>query len=158
MFGYPSWVYKAMSSKNGKYYTLRRLEGYRLTNEKAIRSVKEWKKVDCGGVVTVHDAFTTRSFGDSSLVFVTDYHPLSKTLVEEHFPNVNPNASRFGGARPPTKVPEALLWGYIVQIASALKSIHASGLAARCIELSKVLLTGKNRIRLSACAVLDVLQ
>lgn len=51
-----------------------------------------------------------------------------------------------------------MLWGYIVQIASALKSIHAAGLAARCLEPSKVLLTGKNRIRLSACAVLDVLQ
>jgi PAB-dependent poly(A)-specific ribonuclease subunit 3 len=27
VFGYPSWVYKATSSKNGKYYCLRRLEG-----------------------------------------------------------------------------------------------------------------------------------
>lgn len=26
-FGYPSWVYKAMSSKDGKLYALRRLEG-----------------------------------------------------------------------------------------------------------------------------------
>lgn len=26
-FGYPSWVYKAMSSKDGKLYALRRVEG-----------------------------------------------------------------------------------------------------------------------------------
>ena len=91
-------------------------------------------------------------------MFVTDYHPLSKTLIEEHFPNVNPTTARFGGPRAPTKIPEALLWGYVVQIASALKSVHAVGLAARCLEPSKVLVTGKNRVRLSACAVLDVVQ
>jgi hypothetical protein len=27
IFGYPSWVFKATSSKNGNYYCLRRLEG-----------------------------------------------------------------------------------------------------------------------------------
>lgn len=26
-FGYPSWVYKAQSSKDGNFYALRRLEG-----------------------------------------------------------------------------------------------------------------------------------
>ncbi|OBT93978.2 PAB-dependent poly(A)-specific ribonuclease subunit 3 [Pseudogymnoascus verrucosus] len=151
VFGYPSWVYKATSSKNGNLYCLRRLEGYRLTNEKAIRSVKEWRRVDCGGVVTVLDAFTTRAFGDSSLIFVTDYHPLAKTLVETHFSTAN----RFGN-RVATTVPEQVLWGYIVQISAALKSVHASNLAVRCLEPSKVLVTDKNRVRLSACAVLDV--
>lgn len=151
VFGYPSWVYKATSSKNGNLYTLRRLEGYRLTNEQAIRSVKEWRRVDCGGVVSVLDAFTTRAFGDSSLIFVTDYHPLSKTLVEAHFPTAN----RFGG-RSSNSISESVLWSYVVQIASALKSVHGANLAARCLEPSKVLLTGKNRVRLSACAILDV--
>ena len=99
------------------------------------------------------DAFTTRAFGDSSLIFVTDYHPLSKTLVEAHFPTAN----RFG-ARTTSVIAESILWSYIVQIASALKSIHSANLAARCLEPSKVLLTGKNRIRLCACAVLDVVQ
>jgi len=152
VFGYPSWVYKATSSKNGNLYCLRRLEGYRLTNEKAIRSVKGWRRVDNGSVVTVHDAFTTRAFGDSSLIFVTDYHPLSKTLVEHHF-----STNRYGN-RVTTTVPEQVLWGYIVQIASALKSVHAADLAIRCMEPSKVVLTDKNRIRLNACSVLDVVQ
>jgi PAB-dependent poly(A)-specific ribonuclease subunit 3 len=55
-------------------------------------------------------------------------------------------------------VPEQVLWGYIVQVASALKTIHTASLAARCMEPSKVLLTDKNRIRLNACSVLDVVQ
>lgn len=51
---------------------------------------------------------------------------------------------------------EQVLWGYLVQIASALKAIHAVGLAARLITPSKILLTSKNRVRLNACSILDV--
>ncbi|KAH0556524.1 hypothetical protein GP486_005596 [Trichoglossum hirsutum] len=154
IFGYPSWVYKAVSSKDGHTYALRRLEGYRLTNEKAIRPVQSWKRVSNSSVVTVHDAFTTRAFGDSSLVFVMDYHPLSKTLADNHFGT----AGRFQGRPSGTHVPEQVLWSYIVQVSSALKTIHSSGLSARLIEPTKVLLTSKNRIRLNSCAIFDVVQ
>ncbi|EEH34336.2 PAB-dependent poly(A)-specific ribonuclease subunit PAN3 [Paracoccidioides lutzii Pb01] len=154
IFGYPSWVYKAQSSKDGNFYALRRLEGFRLTSEKAIRSVQNWKRVSSGSIVTVHDAFTTRSFQDSSLIFVTDYHPMSKTLAEHHLGGSNRLQTRHAG----THIPEQILWSYVTQIASALKAIHSVGLAARVIDASKVLLTGKNRIRLNACAILDVVQ
>jgi PAB-dependent poly(A)-specific ribonuclease subunit 3 len=158
LFGYASWIYKAVSSKDGNTYALRRLENFRLTNENAIRSVQPWKRVLSGSMVTIHDAFTTRAFGDSSLILVTDYHPCSKSLAEEHF-KTTPMPSRFHG-RPAaaTHIPEQTLWGYLVQIASALKAIHGLGLAARLITPSKVLLTSKNRIRLNACAVMDVVQ
>ena len=132
--------------------------GFRLTNEQAIRSVQAWKRISNGNVVSVHDAFTTRAFGDSSLIFVTDYHPLSKTLSEQHF---NQSSGFLGGhsSRPPKQyVPEQTLWGYICQIASALKAIHREGLAARLIHPSKILVTSKNRIRLNACSILDVVQ
>ncbi|GIK04710.1 PAB-dependent poly(A)-specific ribonuclease subunit 3 [Aspergillus viridinutans] len=154
IFGFPSWVYKAQSSKDGNFYALRRLEGFRLTNEKAIRSVQAWKRVCNGSVVTVHDAFTSRSFQDSSLIFVTDYHPLSKTLAEQH---LGTGQQRFQG-RHNVHIPEQILWGYMTQIANALKAIHSNGLAARVIDASKILLTGKNRIRLNACAIMDVVQ
>lgn len=155
IFGFPSWVYKAQSSKDGNYYALRRLEGFRLTNEKAIRSVQAWKRVCNGSVVTVHDAFTSRSFQDSSLIFVTDYHPLSKTLAEQH---LGAGQQRFQGRHNVQHIPEQILWGYMTQIANALKAIHSNGLAARVIDASKILLTGKNRIRLNACAIMDVVQ
>lgn len=152
-FGFPSWVYKAQSSKDGNFYALRRLEGFRLTNEKAIRSVQAWKRVCNGSVVTIHDAFTSRSFQDSSLIFVTDYHPLSKTLAEQHLGAGN----RFQ-TRHPAHIPEQVLWSYMTQLANALKAIHSNGLSARIIEPSKILLTAKNRVRLNACAIMDVVQ
>ncbi|KAK7535373.1 PAB-dependent poly(A)-specific ribonuclease subunit PAN3 [Phyllosticta citribraziliensis] len=152
LFGYHTWVYKAVSGKDGLTYTLRRLEGYRLTSEQAIFSVRPWKRVDSGSIVAIHDAFTTRAFGDSSLIFVTDYHPLSKTLSEQHLQT----ARGFHGRANPQTVSESVLWSYIVQIASALKAIHSHNLAARLIHPSKILLTSKNRIRLNSCAILDL--
>ncbi|KAK7543868.1 PAB-dependent poly(A)-specific ribonuclease subunit PAN3 [Phyllosticta citricarpa] len=152
LFGYPTWVYKAVSGKDGLTYTLRRLEGYRLTSEQAIFSVRPWKRVDNGSIVAIHDAFTTRAFGDSSLIFVTDYHPLSKTLSEQHLHT----ARGFHGRANPQTVSETVLWSYIVQIASALRAIHSHNLAARLIHPSKILVTSKNRIRLNSCAILDL--
>jgi len=129
--------------------------GFRLTSEKAIRSLQAWKRISNANVVTIHDCFTTRAFGDSSLVFVTDYHPLSKTLAEQHLQHL----SSHNRARSPSGlIPEQILWGYVVQIASALKVIHGSGLAARIISYSKIIVTSKNRIRLNACGILDVVQ
>ncbi|KAI1662480.1 hypothetical protein F4813DRAFT_109722 [Daldinia decipiens] len=148
-FGLPSWVFKATSRKNGNTFCLRRIEGFRLTNEEAIKAVNSWKKIIHPNIVTTIEAFTTRDFNDSSLVFVHSYHPLSKTLAEHHFPT-----NRFG--RPAT-VSERVLWSYLVQLASALKAIHKAKLAARCVDINKIILTDKNRIRLSACSILDVL-
>ncbi len=130
------------------------LLGYRLTNEKAILAVQKWRRVNSSNVVAVHDAFTSRNFGDSSLVFVTDYHPMSRTLAEHHFSS----GTRHSGRPTGTQVLEQVLWSYVVQIASALKIIHGSNLAARVVDPTKVLITDKNRIRLNACGILDVVQ
>lgn len=101
-------------------------------------------------MVTVHSAFTTRKFGDSSIIFVYDYHPRAKTLIQEHFA---PLTTRFTTRNP---IPEDVLWSYITQIANALGCIHNLNLAARCLDPSKIILTEKNRIRLGACSILDV--
>lgn len=129
--------------------------GFRLTNDKAIRSVQAWKRINNSSIVTYHDCFTTRAFGDSSLVFVSDYHPVSKTLAEQYLSTT----STFSRVRQAAgAVAESVLWALIVQLASAVKGIHMNGLAARVITTSKVILTSKNRIRLNACGILDVVQ
>jgi len=151
-FGYPSWIYKATSSIDGNMYALRRIEGFRLTSDQAINTKAAWKKVVNGNVVRVHDAFTTQAFGDRSLVVVVDYHPLAQTVADKFF-------SRAAVAsRANQIVPEQEIWSYIVQLANGLKSIHSSGLAARTLVPSKVLVTSKNRMRLSGCSVLDIVQ
>lgn len=151
-FGYPSWVYKATSSRDGHTYALRRIEGFRLTNEAAIRTVQSWKRISSASLVQVHDAFTGRWFNDSSLIVVTDYHPLSQTMSDKYYPHARP------GRASGQIVPENELWSCIVQLASALKSIHEGGQAAQTVTPSKVLITSKNRVRLNGCGVLDIVQ
>ncbi|KAJ3170528.1 PAB-dependent poly(A)-specific ribonuclease subunit 3 [Geranomyces variabilis] len=152
VFGYPTWVYKALWSVDGKPYVLRRIEGFRLTNEAAMSSIEGWRRIRHSNIVSVREAFTTKAFGDNSLVFVYDYHPLSTTLATKYF-----SGSGGGPTAPGGGVPEKSLWSFITQLASALKTIHSAGLAACIIEPSKILITGKNRIRLNCCGIFDML-
>ena len=41
---------------------------------------------------------------------------------------------------------ESVIWSYIVQLSSALRTIHALGLAARIMDPTKILLTDKSRL------------
>lgn len=88
------------------------------------------------------------SLQNVAIVFIYDFHPLAVTLASKHFSTTG---------RPPEILQERVLWSYICQITSALKSIHSSGLACRAMEPSKILVTGRNRIRFSSCGILDLL-
>ncbi|KAF3760008.1 hypothetical protein M406DRAFT_283721 [Cryphonectria parasitica EP155] len=160
IFGWTSWLFKSFSAKTGRIYCLRRLQDFRLGDREAtqaIETIKKWKQINNGSVVFVHDAFTTSAFGDRSLVFALDYFPLAQTLVEAHLTQP-PKDHRYRGPATVPKIPESVIWTYVAQIASALKAIHAKDLAARCLDPSKIIVTEKNRIRLTACAILDVVQ
>lgn len=119
-----------------------------------MRSAEKWKKINNANIVAFVQTFTTGDFGsnDRSLVYVTEFHPCSKTLEETHF------AVKQNGYRSPGKVDREVLWGYLVQLCSALKTIHDNKCAARLIDASKILVTSKNRIRLNVCGLLDIVQ
>uniref|UniRef100_A0A8C1WEJ1 Poly(A) specific ribonuclease subunit PAN3 n=1 Tax=Cyprinus carpio TaxID=7962 RepID=A0A8C1WEJ1_CYPCA len=54
-------------------------------------------------------------------------------------------------------LPESLIWAYIVQLSSALRTIHTAGLACRVMDPSKILITGKTRLRVNCVGMFDVL-
>ncbi|ORY86293.1 hypothetical protein BCR37DRAFT_343865 [Protomyces lactucae-debilis] len=145
VFGYQTYAYKATSKHDGNKYCLRRVEGFRLQSEASITLVQKWRKVRCASVVEVREAFTSKAFTGDSIVFVYAYHPLSSTLYEKHFRQRKP-------------CPETVLWSYLSQLYNALRAIHACGLACRLLDLTKILVTEKNRIRINCCGMLDVLQ
>ncbi|OZJ02266.1 hypothetical protein BZG36_04701 [Bifiguratus adelaidae] len=148
VFGYPTSLYKAVCTVDGRTYALRRVEGFRLTNEMAMSNIESWRRINHPNICSIREAFTTKAFSDHSLIFVYDFHPCSETLLAKHFP---PSSQTNG-------VPAKPLWSYITQLTSALKSIHSAGLAARVIDPSKIILTGKNRIRLGSVGIFDVVQ
>lgn len=80
------------------------------------------------------------------MVFVYDYHPGSETLMNKHFTAdqlngyVDPFATDPSTPRPyshlknnmlrhqhSNKLPEPVIWNYIIQLTSALKVIHSAG-------------------------------
>jgi len=148
VFGYQSSVYKCMCSVDGKTYALRRIEGFRLTNELAMQTIEGWRRIKHANIVSIREAFTSKAFGDHSLIFVYDYHPCSKTLYDVHFGPQAQLASQVLVGAPKSTDPviqERILWSYLIQLTSALKKIHSAGLAARLIDPTKILVTGKNR-------------
>lgn len=154
-----SVVYRAQSTKDGLIYCLRRIENFRLSTNTAFQAIEAWSRIQHPSVATVKEAFTSRAFGDNSLFVVHEYYPNSQSLYEAH---VKPKGStsqngRAHGQQALMRVPERTLWSYIIQIANAIKTIHDAGLAVRYLDATKIILTGKNRVRLGSCGIVDVL-
>ncbi|PIL25916.1 hypothetical protein GSI_11669 [Ganoderma sinense ZZ0214-1] len=152
-----SWVYRGTSSTDGGTYVLRRVENFRLMNQSAFGAIEAWSRLRHPNIVSVHEAFTTRAFNDSSLVVVYDDHPNAQTLYEAH---IKPKAPQFQNGRlqaQSNRIAERTIWSYVIQIANAIKAVHDAGLAVRLIDPTKILITGKNRIRIGSCGIVDVL-
>ncbi|KAH0535503.1 PAN2-PAN3 deadenylation complex subunit PAN3 [Cotesia glomerata] len=175
VLGYQTSTYKATSLKNGVRYCLRRVHDFRLGNTKCMVLVDMWKRISHTNVVQLLEVFTTKAFGDNSIVFVYDYHPGAETLLSKHFSGTelngyadpfcsDPNAPRPYSHTKNTilrqqhssMLPESVIWSYIIQLTAALRVIHSGGVAYRCLDPTKVLLTSRNRLRLSCAAVPDV--
>jgi hypothetical protein len=81
----------------------------------------------------------------AALVVAYAYYPNAQTLYEAHL-KPKPPAFVHGRLQATAALaPEQTVWSYIMQIASAMKTVHEAGQALRMIDVSKVLLTGKNR-------------
>ncbi|KAG6820331.1 hypothetical protein H0H93_002180 [Arthromyces matolae] len=161
-----STVYRAFNSTDGHPYALRRIENYRLMQQSAFGAIETWSNIRHPSIVSIKEAFTTKSFQDNSLVFVHAYHADARTLFDVHLkpkpPTMQTASFQFGRsshlqANLPTLIPERTIWSYIVQIASAIKKVHEAGQAVRNIDVTKILLTGQNRVRISCCGIIDVL-
>ncbi len=148
-YGYNSSLYKAFSNVDGRAYVLRRIESVKISKDKSLSTINRWIRFKNSNVANVVDAFTSRSFGDNSLIVVYDYYPNSKNLIEQHF------HSNLGG-KPEPITPRAL-WGYTTQLTGAIASAHSKNLSIRSISLQKAIITSKNRLRLSDCGIFDIL-
>lgn len=148
-FGYTSMVYKCMSNDDGKLYTMRRLQNVPITSASVLKSVKKWKKLDCANCVKVYDVFTTRAFNDNSLILIYDYFPMSLTLLENHFMSF-PN-------KDPELITEDCLWNYTIQLLNAITEVSKLKLSVGSLDPSKIIITNKGRIRLSALSIDTIL-
>lgn len=115
--------------------------------------VEQWKQIQHSNIVAIREVFTTKQFNDHSVVFVYDFFPNAITLAAKHLQSHQVGG---GSSPPPEPVSEVLLWSYIIQISSAIRAVHAAGLACRVIDASKVILTGRSRLRLNCVGIADM--
>ncbi|XP_045530751.1 PAN2-PAN3 deadenylation complex subunit PAN3 [Pieris brassicae] len=172
--------FRATHRIHGDQYALRRLHSYGTVPSKRFQS---WKQIDHPNIIRLNHWFTTRAFGDHSMVIVYDYHPASVTLMQRYLDSRTPgsNAAANGSYHDPfssdpdaprpythqknamlravaggSLLPEAVLWSILVQLTAGLRAIHAAGLACRTLDPTKVLTMGC-RIRIAWCGVADAL-
>ncbi|KAM9282895.1 PAN2-PAN3 deadenylation complex subunit PAN3 isoform 7-T7 [Cariama cristata] len=143
------------------------IPGFRLVNTKCMVLVDMWKKIQHSNIVTLREVFTTKAFGEHSLVFAYDFHAGGETMMSRHFNDPSADAyftkrkwGQHDGPLPRQHaglLPESLIWAYIVQLSSALRTIHTAGLACRVMDPTKILVTGKTRLRVNCVGIFDVL-
>lgn len=178
-------VMRATNVKTGQHFCLRRLHGFQPNSANAkvlINSIESWKKLCHSNIVQLRQVFTTKAFGDNSLVFVYDYHSTANTLINHYFShssntsNTTPMNGYSTSSRPYSQqqsqrklLPEPLIWNFIIQISSALRAIHSVGLSCRALDPTKIIITSGSgppgghkcqeypRLRLSGCGVFDIL-
>jgi PAB-dependent poly(A)-specific ribonuclease subunit 3 len=72
---------------------------------------------------------------------VYDYFPRAPTLFEKYFV-----APKRATSPEDVHIPESLMWSFVIQILSIMKTIHTAGMALRVLDLTNVLLTNQNRL------------
>ncbi|PIK44316.1 putative PAB-dependent poly(A)-specific ribonuclease subunit PAN3-like [Apostichopus japonicus] len=183
-FGFTSACYKAVNKKDGKLYCLRRIHGFKVSNTQWMVLVDKWKKLQHSNIVSLREVFSTKAFGEHSIIFVHDYHAGAMTLMNRHFSGgaagqagqadgfhgslahfgKGPKGtfrSHHGGMNGPIMpsrlLPEGVIWTYVIQLSAALRTIHSSELACRVMDPTKILLKGKSRILVNCVGIFDVL-
>ena len=86
-FGYVTTVYKATNIKEAQHVAMRRVQNFKLVNSKCMVLVEQWRKLCHSNLVALRQVFTTKDFGDQSIIFVYDFYPGAETLMAKHFSN-----------------------------------------------------------------------
>jgi len=143
-----------VNRRDGLQFCMKRIHDCRNISQVGIHNLEKWRNIRHSNIVRLHEVFSTKAFGDQSLVFVYDFHPCSDTLMDELF---RVPSWRNKPDRQKKMISESVLWTYIVQLTSALRQIHTLGLAYRAMDLTKIIKSGPSRVRLSSIGIKDLL-
>eukprot|EP01080_Neovahlkampfia_damariscottae_P000569 gene569-8079_t len=148
IFNVSTGTYRATSSSSGVTCSLKRIISKNLDIDEAenVISIFSEKIPKHPNIVQLKKCMPIYEFETNDLCVVYEFIPGCVTLEYKYFVETR---------RTPA---ETLLWSYICQILLALKEIHNSGLAYRCLHLSKILLRGKQRIYLNSIGIMDFMK
>jgi len=148
-FGYPSATFQVISREDGHWYCLRRFDSVKSVSPRIAAAVSDrWTQCppvqEHPGIVPFYQCFVAQR----AVFFVHHYLPGARSLEE-----------RLNGQ----PLSEPVIWSCIVQLVSALYTIHANGLAARTLDPQHVLATtdptaSRLRLRLNCMGIVDALE
>ncbi|CAE6483578.1 unnamed protein product [Rhizoctonia solani] len=78
-------------------------------------------------------------------------------------PQMHPRTSTQGSAVPFSQqmgtqsLDERTLWTYLLQLANAVRVVHGRGMAFRCLDAKRVLVTGVGRVRINTVGLVDIM-
>jgi hypothetical protein len=147
VFNVSTATYKATSSSSGNTCTLKRIICKDVDFEEAelVISIFSSQLKKHPNIVQLKKCMMINEFESNDICVVYDFIPGCVSLEYKYFIETR---------RSP---PESSLWCYTCQILMALKEIHDTGLAYRCLSSSTVLLRGKQRIYLNSIGMMDFL-
>lgn len=157
VYNVPSSMYKATDGV--AFFALRRIDGVRV-NELTNPAVEAWRSIIHPHIVSLREVFVSNAFNNTNSLYVAyEYHPGAETL-EQRFPACALSQNRPPGYQnDPKGLSEDILWAILIQLVSAIRAIHSKGLsAAKLINGSKIIIVGKNRLRISAGGIEDLLK
>ena len=142
--GYPTSLYKVVSSNDGYVYCLRRVDNVRRgLHGLCAKAAQEWSGVHHPSIVPLRNAFERRG----ALFFQYDYFAGAQNLHDYITARGNGNL-----------LPEKVIWSMSLQVLSAIRYVHANHMACRCINPSSIIVCGRQRVRLSGVGLMDVLE
>mmetsp|Transcript_10889 Transcript_10889/g.15784 ORF Transcript_10889/g.15784 Transcript_10889/m.15784 type:complete len:546 (+) Transcript_10889:565-2202(+) len=143
-FGYPASLFQATSREDDHLYALRRFDNVRCVSHQILQTVYDaWANavdptaqrsvMDHPNIVKFHRCFISHR---SAVFFIHDYYPGAVTLKEKL---LDRQQQRQYGNHHPMPMTEPFIWSCVTQLVSALRVIHASNMACRCLRLNRVL-------------------
>eukprot|EP00510_Aplanochytrium_minuta_P003896 CAMPEP_0184016278 /NCGR_PEP_ID=MMETSP0954-20121128/6835_1 /TAXON_ID=627963 /ORGANISM="Aplanochytrium sp, Strain PBS07" /LENGTH=548 /DNA_ID=CAMNT_0026297271 /DNA_START=141 /DNA_END=1787 /DNA_ORIENTATION=- len=139
--GYPTSIYKVVNSNDGH---LRRVDNVRSRGLRDVckQVVQLWSRVRHANVVPLRDALIRRG----ALFLLHDYFPGAKTL-SEFVMSTNGNL-----------LPEPAIWNMVLQLLTAVRAIHRQGMACRGLTPVRVIICGRQRVRIASTGLAHILE
>uniref|UniRef100_A0AC35TGT3 Pan3_PK domain-containing protein n=1 Tax=Rhabditophanes sp. KR3021 TaxID=114890 RepID=A0AC35TGT3_9BILA len=152
-------TFKCFNSRDNLPYCLKRLHKFRSFNAKLMGGIVEGlKKVVHANIIQLKEVVPSRAFNDHSLILIYDFYPMAESLRKRYFSSgvLYDSYTQTRPSRSNPLLAESLLWNIIIQMSDALRHLHSLNMAARSIDIDKVLIYGESRILLDAVCEADI--
>ena len=123
---------------------LKRIVNLPSVDQSRVNGIERWQQLKHPNIVSIREAFSTRSFNDLSLIIAYDFIPNVSSLSTTYL-------------IPKRHVSQKIMWSIVIQITAALHHLHEKKLAIRNLDSARILMDSTDRIYITSCGMIDLL-